>query len=264
MPPAQNPTSHPVGLALHALMQCLDALEQAGWRLADMVRIHQPGTDAQWAALPAEVLALAEEGCALYKRTRKAALEWHNQAEHEAIASISRTPEQARGLREKLARTNSHLQALYPQLLTLARQSATSVQQVWQAPQADVPLMDVYGHVTLNYILNEADPRYDERMNNSMAEYELLSWSAAHGDGDLFDEKSHSFYIENDWLDYSHRWMTQQCLLAHDVLEHNHGEHPLSGLTALLRVQEVRVDVHTVHSYVFDLQQGRFVSRDQL
>lgn len=265
LPPsdAKSPCLDPVALALQRLMRSLLAVWQDCDHLADVTRLYPPGDEASWAEFWAQLADMSRASKSLRRHAQSVSREWMAQSNDAALAHMGSTPEQAAALRERIALANQRLKDLYPQLLALTRQSAVPLLEEWRSPQADVPLHDARTNVELSYMLDESDPGYDEEGDNILADQSVLYWTAAVEPQSLFDEEEQSYWINDNWLDYPHRWMTHQCWLAHDLLEHNDGQNPLGGLAALLRVRHVHVDVHAVRSYVFDLQQGRFVGPAQ-
>ena len=168
-------------------------------------------------------------------------------------------PEQTAALRERIAQANQRLKDLYPQLLTLTQQSAEPLLREWQGPQTNSPLHDAYTSVEMLYLLDKSDPRHDQLNERILGDQSVLYWTATVEPQSLFDEEEQSWWINHNWLDHPHPWMTEQCWLAHDLLESNDGRYPMEGLASLLRVRDVHVNVHAVRSYVFDMEQGRFV-----
>lgn len=117
-------------------------------------------------------------------------------------------------------------------------------------------------HVELDYTLDEADPQYDEDQDNTLARQEVLNWYTGLQHADWMDPQDQAMRTHDNWLDHPHCWMDRQCWLTHDLLKHNYGQNPRMGVAAMLRTGYISVDVHAVRSYVYDLRQGVFLSRD--
>ena len=258
---SKSPRLDPVALALQRLMRSLLAVWQDCEHLADVVRMYPP-VDAEqlWPEFLEQLAAMSKASKSLRQDAQRASCAWMAQSDDAALARMANTPERAAALRERIALANQRLKDLYPQLVALARQSATPLHQESLAPQPDRPLHDARLDVALSYDLDEADPCYDDNEDNILAEQKVLSWGTGGHAHLLFDDMEQHPWINDNWLDHRHPWMTDQCWLAHDLLEHNYGQNPLGGLAALLRVRYVHVDVHAVRSYRVDLQQGRFVA----
>lgn len=177
-----------------------------------------------------------------------------------AMQALTPTADQTTAVREHLAKLDLNLSALYQQLQPMCRQTVESLMEAAQAgdtsPQP--PLWDAEVRADLNYMIDETHPQYDERSNNILANQEAICWSvsAQCRRSDIRPDDIE----EDNWLDYPHPWMTRQGWLTHDLLEHDYGKHPRFGLAALLHTQSIWVEVHTVRSYVYDLQAGRFVA----
>lgn len=252
-----------VAFSLKRLQQSLFELNSACVDLSDAARIHAPSADKEWLEFLAEVQSVEKACNSLGQSAKWIAWYWINYTDKTELAGMAQTPEQVTALRARIAQANQHLMALYPQLVALAQHAAKPLYQEWEAPQGATPLQDGCMHVELSYCLDEADPTYDDNADNILTEQEVLFWATGKHSSALFTSEEHAMRINDNWLDHRHTWMTHQCWLTHDVLEHNYGQSPLGGLAALLRVKDVYIDVHSVRSYTFDLQTGRFVEREK-
>lgn len=160
-----------------------------------------------------------------------------------------------------LAQADQSLKALYPQLLALCQQAAMPLQQEWQSPLPTQPLHDGQAHVALCYTLDESDPQFDPDQDNILATQEVLHWvTGPNAEANLGLEEQ-AMHIHDNWLDYKHPFMSHQCWLTHDLLEHDYGQNPRMSVSTLLRTGQVHVEVHTTRSYVYDLRKGVFEAR---
>ena len=266
--PRHSDVSHdPLRLAMQKVLQRIQTLQQACWRLTDLTRVHvnvpQPDPeglfDSQnvWADLMAALEAMSGTCSKLTQTTRRTARVWMPPQDQAALASMASTPAQEAELRERIAQLAKTMMGLYPQLLALSEQVEAPLQQKWHAPQAGRPLNEASTRVELEYILDASDPYYDEKDDNTLAVQELLFWCSGI---EMLDAESQKMRIHDNWVDSLHHWMAHQCWLTHDVLEHNHGQNPRMGLPALLRTGLIYVDIHSVRSYLFDVRTGQFVA----
>jgi hypothetical protein len=177
-----------------------------------------------------------------------------------AMRALTPTAEQATAVRERLAKLDFNLSALYQQLQPMCRKTVESLVEAAQTGDSSPkpPLWDAEVRADLNYMIDETHPQYDEHSNNILATQEAIYWSvnAQSRRSDIRPDDIE----EDNWLDYPHPWMTRQGWLTHDLLEHDYGKHPRFGVAALLHTQSILVEVRTVRSYVYDLQTGGFVA----
>jgi hypothetical protein len=242
-------------------LKAVDEFQQSCWTLDDTVRPLIPEVVTQKDAC-LQAFAELNDMCRKMNRSLRRLVDtWARAHDAAVLEKIANTPEQEAQLRTRIAQADQSLKSLYPQLLALCQQAALPVQQEWQTPLPQQPLHDGRVHVALDYTLDEADAQFDEDQDNTLARQKVLSWFTGLNSAWLFDPEDEAMRINDNWLDYKHPWMSQQCWLSHDVLEHNYGQNPRMGVAALLRTGRIYVDVHSVRSYVFDLQQGRFVER---
>ncbi|OYU10511.1 MAG: hypothetical protein CFE38_17360 [Comamonadaceae bacterium PBBC1] len=126
-------------------------------------------------------------------------------------------------------------------------------------------MSDAEVEVRLEYKLDESNALYDEMSNKLLASQEAMGGRVGPEGLNMQvmddDPAVHNWLDEkHNWLDEKHRWMDRQGWLTHDLLAHNRGHHPRFGVAALLQTDTVWVEVHTVHSYAFDLRAGVFAS----
>lgn len=242
-------------------LKAIDDLHQSCWALEDVVRPLSSEVVTQKDAC-LQAFAEVKDTCkTMSRRLRSLVDTWaraHDAAELEKIAN---TPEQEAQLRARIAQADQSLKTLYPQLLALCQKAAMPVQQEWQSPLPQQPLHAGRVHVELDYTLDTADAQFDEDHDNTLARQEVLSWCAGLNSAWLFDREDQVMRINDNWLDYKHPWMSRQCWLSHDLLEHNYGQNPRMGVAALLRTGRIYVDVHSVRSYAYDVRKGVFESR---
>jgi hypothetical protein len=242
-------------------LKLVDEFQQSCWTLDDTVRPLSPEVVTQKDAC-LQAFAELNGMCRKMNRSLSRLVDtWARAHDAAVLEKIANTPEQEAQLRARIAQADQSLKSLYPQLLALCQQAAMPVQQEWQTPLPQQPLHEGRVHVALDYTLDATDAQFDEDQDNTLARQEVLSWVTGLNSAWLFDPKDEAMRINDNWLDYKHPWMSQQCWLSHDVLEHNYGQNPRMGLAALLRTGCIYVDVHSVRSYVFDMQQERFVER---
>lgn len=233
---------------------CREAAEAV--RTMNPVEVQNPGDLLQ-------NLAEVNDVCKLLMRKVKCLAEvWGRELDQSALQALASTHAQEALLRQRIAHIDRNLQSLFPQLLALCQQAATS-QQEWNTPLPAQPLHYARTHVALDYTLDEADAQFDDQQDNTLARQEAVFWTTGMEHADPFNAQAMSMRIHDNWLDCPHRWMSHQCWLTHDVLEHNYGQNPRMGLAALLRTGRIHVDVHTVRSYVYDLNRGEFVQPDK-
>lgn len=244
-----------------AASKAISELNASLWSHEDALRPLSPAVIAQKDAC-LQAFAEVKDTCQkMSRRLRRLVDTWaraHDAAELEKIAN---TPEQEAQLRKRIALADQGLKTLYPQLLALCQKAAMPLQQEWQSPLPQQPLHDGRVHIELDYPLDTADAQFDEDHDNTLARQEVLSWCAGLNSAWLFDHEDQAMRINDNWLDYKHPWMSRQCWLSHDLLEHNYGQNPRMGVAALLRTGRIYVDVHSVRSYAYDVRKGVFESR---
>ena len=244
--------------AAQAASKAISELNASLWSHEDALRPLSPAVIAQKDTC-LQAFAEGKDTCqTMSRRLRRLVDTWARVYDAAVLEKIANTPEQEVQLRTRIAQADQSLKSLYPQLLALCQQVAIPVQQEWQTPLPQQPLHDGRVHVVLDYTLDATDAQFDEDQDNTLARQEVLSWVTGLNSAWLFDPKDEAMRINDNWLDYKHPWMSQQCWLSHDVLEHNYGQNPRMGVAALLRTGRIYVDVHSVRSYVYNVTSGVF------
>jgi hypothetical protein len=251
--------------ALQDVIAQLQVMHDAWWRVNDALRLLKDMSSDDPTFMPdalADLEVLRRKIRHLQDGVYRQLNAWRQHIDGLAVQAMARSPEEAAALRARLAQADLNLSALYQHLLQLGKRCGEPMVQELsgQASGFPPPLWDAEVFVSLDYMLDDEHPLFDEMSNNTLAQQEPIDWRVT-ADGVRAHEMDDDPQIDN-WLDYPHRWMDRQGWLTHDVLEHNDGHHPRFGVAALLHTSHVWVEVKTVRSYVYDLQAGRFVSPD--
>jgi hypothetical protein len=268
IPPVTPADAEPLDVYMPALQDAIEQLQvmhDAWWRVNDALRLlkDMPSDDPTF--MPdalADLAVLSRKIRHLQDGVRCELDVWRKRIDDQAVLAMARSPEDAAAFRARLAQADLNLSALYQHLLQLGKRCGEPMGQEisGHASGFPPPLWDAEVCVSLDYMLDDDHPLFDEMSNNSLAQQEPIYWRVT-ADGIRAHERDDDPQIDN-WLDYPHRWMDRQGWLTHDVLEHNDGHHPRFGVAALLHTSHVWVEVKTVRSYVYDLHAGRFVSPD--
>jgi hypothetical protein len=238
----------------------LQSMLDAWWRVNDDLRLLR-GQDANEAQAITEVHTdldiLARQLRRLQRGVNDMADLRSRRRDAAAMKALTPTGDQANAVRERLVQIDLNLSALYRHLQPMCRQTLASLGQEGDTDSLP-PLWDAEVRVDLDYMMDETHPQYNEHSNNILASQEAIV-SSLNAQGKLGDILRNDTEQDN-WLDYPHPWMSRQGWLTHDLLEHDYGKHPHFGVATLLHTQSVWVEVHTVRSYVYDLQTGCFVA----
>lgn len=259
----------PLDVSMPALQDAIEQLEvmhDAWWRVNDALLLLRDMETVDPAFMPdalADLEVLRVKIGHLKHAVRWELDEQRQRMDARAAQAMARSPEDKAALRTRLAQADLNLSALYQHLLQLGKQCGQPlVQEVsGSASGFPPPMWDAEVSVSLDYMLDDDHPLYDEMSNNILARQEPIHWHVT-ADGLPAYERDNDPLLDN-WLDYKHPWMDHQGWLTHDVLEHNDGHHPRFGVTALLHTGSIWVEVNTVRSYVFDLNAGRFIAQEK-
>jgi hypothetical protein len=252
--------------ALQDAIEKLQVMHDAWWRVNDALRLlkDMPSVDPTFMTNAlADLEVLSQKIRHLQDGVYRQLNAWRQRIDGLAVQAMARSPEEAAALRARLAQADLNLSALYQHLLQLGKRCGEPMVQELSGHASDFspPLWDAEVFVSLDYMLDDDHPLFDEMSNNILAQQEPIYWRVR-ADGVGSREMDDDPQIDN-WLDYPHRWMDRQGWLTHDVLEHNYGHHPRFGVAALLHTSHVWVEVKTVRSYVYDLHAGRFIAEEQ-
>lgn len=238
-------------------------IDDAWWRVNDDLRLLR-GLEAD--GVPFMDTALAElKTLEKLIWSLKDAIKWQIEScrkrmDAQAVDAMTRSPEDESVLRARLAQADVNLRMLYKHSLQLGRQRAQSLLNEALGHEPGFPPLagDVVVNVELDYLLDQGQPMHDDQDGHILAHQEaLFCWIS---DKEISDNAMEEDLENENWLDYRHKWMSRQCWLTHEVLEHNHGHNLRFGMAALLKTGTVRVLVRTKRSYEYDLHAGRFVS----
>jgi hypothetical protein len=178
-----------------------------------------------------------------------------------AVKAMAYSPEGTAVLRARLAQADLNLSKLYQHLVQLGKQCGQPLVQEVAGHESGFPppMWDAEVRVSLDYMLDDDHPLYDESSNNQLARQEPINWHVKAGgvkSREMDDDPQ-----QDNWLYQKHTWMNRQGWLTCDVLEHNHGHHPRFGVAALLHTGSIWGEVNTVCSYVFDLKSGCYIAQ---
>lgn len=242
-----------------AASKAISELHASLWLRDDALRPLSSAVIAQKAQCLQSLAAVKDACNKLRIKLGRLVHTWAHTHDVAALQALAHTPDQAGQIRQRMAQADQSLKALYPQLLALCQQAAKPLQQEWQSPRPTQPLHDARAHVELCYSLAESDPQFDPDQDNILATQDVLSWATGPDADAHFSLEEQAMRIHDNWLDYKHPFMSHQCWLTHDLLEHDYGQNPRMTVSALLRTEQVHVDVHTTRSYVYDMRTGEFL-----
>ncbi|WP_233254962.1 hypothetical protein [Limnohabitans sp. T6-5] len=259
----------PMDLFMPALQDAIEQLEvmhDAWWRVNDALLLLHNMETVDPAFMPdalADLEVLRVKIGHLKHAVRWELDEQRQRMDARAVQAMTRSPEDTAALRTQLAQADLNLSTLYQHLLQLGKQCGQPLVQELSGHASGFPppMWDAEVRVSLDYMLNDDHPLYDDRSNNHLARQEPINWHV-NAEGVKSREMDDDPQQDN-WLDYKHAWMSRQGWLTHDVLEHNYGHHPHFGVAALLHTGFIWVEVNTVRSYVFDLNSGRFIAQEK-
>ena len=255
----------PLDVCMPALQDAIEQLEvmhDAWWRVNDALLLLRNMETVDSTFMPdalADLEILSQKIGHLQHAVRGELNEQRQRMDAHAVQAMKRSPEDAAALRTQLAQTDLNLSKLYQHLLQLGKQCGQPLVQELSGHASGFPppMWDAEVRVSLNYMLNDDHPLYDDRSNNHLARQEPINWHV--NAGGVKSREMDDDPEQDNWLDYKHTWMSRQGWLTHDVLEHDYGHHPRFGVAALLHTGFIWVEVNTVRSYVFDLNAGQFL-----
>ncbi|PUE06884.1 hypothetical protein B9Z51_13230 [Limnohabitans sp. T6-5] len=238
-------------------------IDNAWWRVNDALCLLR-GLEAD--GVPFMEMALAdlkalEKSVWILKDAIKRQMEsCRERMDAQAVDAMTQSPEDEASLRARLVQADLNLHVLYKHSLQLGRQTAQSlVNEAMGRESGFPPLADnAVVRVELEYLPDQNELTHTDQGGTVLAHQEaLFCWVSDKGISDNAIEED----LENEnWMDFSHPWMSWQSWLTHDVLEHNYGRNPRFGVAALLKTGTVRVQLRTVRLYEYDLHAGQFVS----
>ena len=173
--------------------------------------------------------------------------------------SLQQDPNQAEISRADLAQKNENLRKCAPILNTLVLEEKALFDSIKPDPQ--MPITGFQVETKLSYQLHYSDLEYCEDEDNILATRN--GPSASKRGALLLPPNRHDCEVatEENWLGKpsASEWMSDQTWLCHDLVDHGYcSTQPEVGLSGLLRVGQLWIDVTTTRQFCFDLRTGEF------
>lgn len=156
---------------------------------------------------------------------------------------------------DQLLRLNRRLTDLETYLVAVGRQESARLDV--RVADPDDPLTDYEIQATLDFILREDDPAFDEDDDNILTVRTIFLKYPERDEGPLGDAK--------DWREPLAYYpgdlgKTPHCWLFHDLNGHSYGlEQPCLSLRDCLRVGNIWLDVAVIHQTNLDIPSGQWV-----
>lgn len=167
--------------ALQDAIEQLEVMHDAWWRVNDALLLLRNTETVDPTFMPdalADLEVLRKKIGHLKHSVRWELDEQRQRMDARAVQAMARSTEDAAALRAQLAQTDLNLSTLYQHSLQLGKQCGqTLVQEVsGHASGFPPPIWDAEVRVSLDYMLNDDHPLYDDRSNNHLARQEPINW----------------------------------------------------------------------------------------
>lgn len=174
--------------------------------------------------------------------------------------SLRTDSNQVETVRDDLAQKNDSLTKCRYALSALVLKEKALIQTLTPDPKLATSSVSV--QTKLTYVLDPSDPEYCEDEDNVLATRQGPSAYHCKMKGWRQFDKISKRNRDDSWLDRPSDWMSEQTWLAHDLIDHSyHSDQPAVGISGLLRVSTLWVEMTTTREFCFDLKTGEFIDR---